>query len=114
MVGVYLFAVVARIESLSVGEVVLQYGTMVRAAGADLLLVLELLNGKQLVKGHHLGDRLFASIEGAAVGTHQFGDVGETNVLAGEQFQCAHHSQILESAALHYDVVAEFLNFSQF
>ena len=112
-IGENLLAVVARIVAVAVGEFVLHDGAVVGTTGAHLLFGLELLYGEQLVEGQHALHRLFLGEEGAAVGPHQLGDVGETHLPVGEHLQGTHHGEVLESAALHDDVVAELLYFSE-
>ena len=49
-----------------------------------------------------------------AVSTHEFGDVGKSDLFAGEFFENADYREVFECSALNDDVVAEFFYIFQF
>ena len=49
-----------------------------------------------------------------AVGTHQFGNVGKSDLFAGEFFENADDREVFECPALNDDVVAELFYIFQF
>ena len=53
--------------------------------------------------------RLFQRKDGGAVGTHEAGDVRTDDILVQQLFHVPQHGVVVERAALHHDMVAQFV-----
>ena len=105
-------ATVARDEAPAAAEVGdgEQAAVGAQAAAGGLVSHLEIVNlilGKQ--RGSALGAGTVARKKRGAVATHAARDVGTEGILAREQLKRAQHSVVQERAALHDDLVANFL-----